>query len=106
MSARIPESAGQFLVTPGDRMFDDIQPQHLLSNSENVTANIIHEAVYAARPDVKVRKIGQRKRTRYYLVGFIFFSIPPPSPASIRIIEAIGCALAFDVFLLSFFDRS
>ena len=37
----------------GGRMFDDIGPQDLVKSSGNVTADIIHEAVYDVRPDVK-----------------------------------------------------
>ena len=46
-------STGQTLITPGDRMFDDILPHHLHKSSDNVTADIIHAAVYAGRSDVK-----------------------------------------------------
>lgn len=46
-------SDGSFLITPGGRMFDDIGPQDLVKSSGNVTADIIHEAVYDVRPDVK-----------------------------------------------------
>ena len=46
-------SDGTYLITPGNRMFDDIGPQDLVKSSGNVTANIIHDAVYKARDDVK-----------------------------------------------------
>ena len=46
-------SDGSFLITPGSRMFDDIGPDDLVKSSGNITADIIHEAVYQARPDVK-----------------------------------------------------
>lgn len=46
-------SDGSFLITPGGRMFDDIGPQDLVKSSGNVTADIIHEAVYNARSDIK-----------------------------------------------------
>ena len=46
-------SDGSFLVTPGGRMFDDIGPNDLVKSSGNVTANIIHDAVYKGRSDVK-----------------------------------------------------
>lgn len=46
-------SDGTFLVTPGNRMFDDIGPQDLVKSSGNITADIIHEAIYSARDDVK-----------------------------------------------------
>jgi ribulose-5-phosphate 4-epimerase/fuculose-1-phosphate aldolase len=46
-------SDGSFLITPGDRMFDDIGPQDLVKSSGNITADIIHEAVYKSRSDIK-----------------------------------------------------
>ena len=46
-------SDNSFLITPGGRMFDDIGPMDLVKSSGNVTADIIHEAIYAARPDIK-----------------------------------------------------
>jgi ribulose-5-phosphate 4-epimerase/fuculose-1-phosphate aldolase len=46
-------SDGSFLITPGSRMFDDIAPDDLVKSSGNITADIIHEAVYRARSDVK-----------------------------------------------------
>lgn len=46
-------SDGTYLITPGSRMFDDISPQDLVKSSGNVTANIIHDAIYRVRPDVK-----------------------------------------------------
>jgi len=46
-------SDGASIITPGDRMFDDIMPHHLHKSSNNVTAEIIHAAVYNGRPDVK-----------------------------------------------------
>jgi phosphoglycerate dehydrogenase-like enzyme/ribulose-5-phosphate 4-epimerase/fuculose-1-phosphate aldolase len=46
-------SDGSFLVTPGSLMFDDIGPDDLVKSSGNVTADIIHEAVYKTRSDVK-----------------------------------------------------
>ena len=46
-------SDNTFLITPGNRMFDDIGPQDLVKSSGNVTADIIHEAVYKERSDVK-----------------------------------------------------
>jgi ribulose-5-phosphate 4-epimerase/fuculose-1-phosphate aldolase len=44
---------GTYLITPGSRMFDDIGPQDLVKSSGNITADIIHEAVYSRRSDVK-----------------------------------------------------
>ncbi|GAB5371495.1 hypothetical protein AAMO2058_001584800 [Amorphochlora amoebiformis] len=53
ISARLPEEeGGGFLVTPGDMMYSEIQPEHILHSSENVTANVIHGAVYENRPDI------------------------------------------------------
>ncbi len=46
-------SDGSFLITPGNRMFDDIGPNDLVKSSGNVTADIIHEAVYKTRCDIK-----------------------------------------------------
>lgn len=46
-------SDGSFLITPGSRMFDDIGPNDLVKSSGNVTADIIHEAVYKTRSDIK-----------------------------------------------------
>lgn len=36
------------LITPGDRMWELMEPEALVSNSENVTANILHSAVYSS----------------------------------------------------------
>ena len=46
-------SDGSFLITPGSLMFDDIGPEDLVKSSGNITADIIHEAVYKRRSDVK-----------------------------------------------------
>ena len=46
-------SDGSYLITPGRRMFDDITPADLVKSSSNVTADIIHDAVYKTRPDIK-----------------------------------------------------
>ena len=46
-------SDGSFLITPGSRMFDDIGPQDLVKSSGNITADVIHQAVYNARSDIK-----------------------------------------------------
>lgn len=46
-------SDGSFLITPGSRMFDDIGPEDLVKSSGNITADIIHEAVYNSRSDIK-----------------------------------------------------
>lgn len=42
----------QCLITPGDKLFDQVRPEDLVVSSTNVTADIIHAAIYAARPDV------------------------------------------------------
>ncbi|KAL3793399.1 hypothetical protein HJC23_001847 [Cyclotella cryptica] len=41
------------LITPGRKMWGRITPEDLLYSSSNVTANVIHDAVYSARPDIK-----------------------------------------------------
>lgn len=41
------------LITPGRKMWSKINPSDLTFSSTNVTADIIHDAVYSARPDVK-----------------------------------------------------
>jgi phosphoglycerate dehydrogenase-like enzyme/ribulose-5-phosphate 4-epimerase/fuculose-1-phosphate aldolase/SAM-dependent methyltransferase len=46
-------SDGSFLITPGNRMFDDIGPGDLVKSSGNITADIIHDAIYTFRTDVK-----------------------------------------------------
>merc|ERR1711965_402605 len=45
----------RFLVTPGDLLFDEVTPLNLTLSSPfnvNVTADVIHAAIYNARPDV------------------------------------------------------
>jgi L-fuculose-phosphate aldolase len=37
----------KMLVTPGDSFWDDIMPDDILLSSRNITANILHSAVYA-----------------------------------------------------------
>ena len=54
ISARL-DTDGSFLVTPGDLMFDEVRPENLVTSSPqnvNVTADVIHEAIYKSRPDV------------------------------------------------------
>ncbi len=51
ISAKLQD--GSYLITPGAMMWDDIAPEHLKKNSDNITADIIHDAVYQCRPDVK-----------------------------------------------------
>mmetsp|Transcript_15308 Transcript_15308/g.32913 ORF Transcript_15308/g.32913 Transcript_15308/m.32913 type:complete len:909 (-) Transcript_15308:88-2814(-) len=41
------------LITPGRKMWGKITPDDLVYSSSNVTADIIHDAVYSARPDIK-----------------------------------------------------
>jgi len=41
------------LLTPGRKMWSRIQPSDLVVRSTNVTADIIHDAIYTARPDVQ-----------------------------------------------------
>lgn len=41
------------LITPGRKLWSQINPSDLVFSSSNVTADIIHSAVYGARPDVK-----------------------------------------------------
>merc|ERR1712007_232577 len=55
ISHRIPgRDDNAFLVTPGDRLFDAMEPHHFVLGSEvgNETADVIHGAVFNARPDV------------------------------------------------------
>ena len=65
ISARLPSTsshaadaadvAPSFLVTPGDVGFEEVTPATLVKSSPdnvNVTADVIHSAIYAARPDV------------------------------------------------------
>jgi len=44
----------EFLITPGCRMFEEVRPADLVrgSESENETGDVIHGAIFAARPDV------------------------------------------------------
>lgn len=50
-SVRVPGTE-LFLVTPGDATFDGVDEGNIVMGSVNVTANVIHDAVYKARPDV------------------------------------------------------
>lgn len=43
---------GGILITPGDQLWDMIEPEDIVKDSENLTANIIHDAVYAANPEI------------------------------------------------------
>lgn len=54
ISARLGKD-GSFLVTPGDRHFDEVTPESFVVSSPsnaNVTADVIHTSIYKARPDV------------------------------------------------------
>lgn len=41
------------LITPGRKMWSRMTPDDLVYSSSNVTADIIHDGVYAARPDIR-----------------------------------------------------
>ena len=45
-------SEDSYLITPGNRLWSQIEPEHLVFSSENVTADVIHSAIYCARLDV------------------------------------------------------
>jgi ribulose-5-phosphate 4-epimerase/fuculose-1-phosphate aldolase len=51
ISTRLSDNT--YLITPGSLMFDDIRPQDLVKSggSGNVTADIIHDAIYQKRGD-------------------------------------------------------
>jgi len=54
ISARIPEGEGDgYLITPGHMMYEEIQPEDILHSSENVTANVIHGAIYKSRSEIQ-----------------------------------------------------
>jgi len=56
ISSRVPGVEDDHLITPGNRHFTMMEPMHLVwaesSELENVTANVIHGAIYQARDDV------------------------------------------------------
>jgi ribulose-5-phosphate 4-epimerase/fuculose-1-phosphate aldolase len=60
ISVRLKEDDGKgksgYLITPGELLYDDIGADDLVKSTDNsaanVTADIIHDAVYAARPDI------------------------------------------------------
>mmetsp|Transcript_22026 Transcript_22026/g.36092 ORF Transcript_22026/g.36092 Transcript_22026/m.36092 type:complete len:265 (-) Transcript_22026:96-890(-) len=53
ISARVSdEDGGGFLVTPGTMMYEEIFSDDILHSSENVTANVIHGAIYENRPEI------------------------------------------------------
>ena len=41
------------LITPGRKMWETITPEDLVYSSSNVTADIIHTAIYSARPNIQ-----------------------------------------------------
>ena len=41
------------LITPGRKMWGQMTPEDLVYSSSNITADVIHDAVYSARPDIK-----------------------------------------------------
>ncbi|KAL3936084.1 MAG: hypothetical protein SGBAC_008526 [Bacillariaceae sp.] len=41
------------LITPGRKMWSKVSPRDLVYSSSNVTADVIHEAIYGARRDIK-----------------------------------------------------
>jgi len=41
------------LITPGRKMWGKIMPEDLVYSSTNITADVIHDAIYSARPDTK-----------------------------------------------------
>merc|ERR1711977_300396 len=50
-SARLPGAAADdFWVTPGNRMWSDVRPEHIVKNlkAANLTAKVLHTAVYQA----------------------------------------------------------
>ena len=54
ISARLDDEGG-FLVTPGNLHFDEVRADNLVRSSAdnvNVTSDVIHSAIYKARPDV------------------------------------------------------
>jgi len=50
ISARLSEKT--YLITPGTSLWDNIGPKDIVESSDNVTANIIHDAIFGARSDV------------------------------------------------------
>ena len=54
ISARVP-GTDRFLITSGTENFDEVTPASLVESSSanaNITADVIHGAIYRARPDV------------------------------------------------------
>jgi len=55
ISARLETDKPDFLVTSGEEHFEEVQPETLVKSSSanaNITADVIHSAIYKARPDV------------------------------------------------------
>ena len=40
------------MITPGDALWDMVEPEDILKESDNITANIIHDALYSSSPEV------------------------------------------------------
>ena len=54
ISARIDDSS-KFYITSGTELFDEVTPESLVESTAenaNITADVIHSAIYNARPDV------------------------------------------------------
>ena len=47
------DNSSKFLITSGTQMWNRITPSDLLLKSDNITANVIHSAVYSARSDIQ-----------------------------------------------------
>ena len=55
ISCRLPDEPSAFLITPGTQLFDEVTPESLVVSSDsnaNVTGDVIHRAIYEARPDI------------------------------------------------------
>ena len=50
ISARFKDGC---LITPGRMMWNDVKPEDLVFSSDNITADIIHAAIYEASPDIQ-----------------------------------------------------
>lgn len=55
ISARISHEKDDFLITPGDRHFSLMRPEHLVRAKDivNATGDVIHGAIMNSRPDVQ-----------------------------------------------------
>eukprot|EP00451_Oxyrrhis_marina_P002313 CAMPEP_0204258130 /NCGR_PEP_ID=MMETSP0468-20130131/4823_1 /ASSEMBLY_ACC=CAM_ASM_000383 /TAXON_ID=2969 /ORGANISM="Oxyrrhis marina" /LENGTH=285 /DNA_ID=CAMNT_0051232309 /DNA_START=42 /DNA_END=899 /DNA_ORIENTATION=- len=52
ISARTAPGSQDFWITPGDRFWKRMQPEHLVCSSSNETADVLHGAFYQAREDI------------------------------------------------------